>query len=132
MAMTKMEIARELEARDLGRARQIANILDGLAELAADEISDGEDFTVPGIAKIAYTYRAPQKKGERFKKGETYTGFGGVETTAEADSPARKAAIKLKATPTGAVGKCKPGSKPEAQAEFLKSKVGKAVVRRKG
>lgn len=130
--LSKMEIARELEARDLGRARHVANILDGLADIAASEIAQGEDFTVPGVVKVAYTYRAAQKKGDRFKKGETYVGFRGVEQTAEADSPARKASVKLVAKPTGKVAKLKPGSKPEAQAEFLRSRAGKAVVRRKG
>jgi hypothetical protein len=130
--LTKMEIARELEAEGLGRARQIANILDGLANLAASEIGQGEDFTVPGIVKVAYTYTPAVKKGERFLKGDTYVGFGGEEKVAEADSPARKAKIKLAARPAGHVARLKPGSKPEAQSAFLKSKAGRAVVRRKG
>jgi len=131
MAMTKMEIADELAGNGLGGKRQIASILDGLAELAADEIGQGEDFTVPGIVRLTYTYRPAAKKGERFKKGETYVGFGGQEVTAETDSPARKAAVKLRATPAGAVGKIKPGSKPEAQTAFLRSKAGKYVASRK-
>lgn len=132
MALSKTEIARELAGRGLGGVNLIKNVLDGLAELAADEIADGEDFTVPGIVALKFSYTPAVKKGEKYKKGETYIGFGGVENTADADSAARKARIKLAARPTGAVAKLKPGSKPEAQAAFLKSAAGKAVVRRKG
>lgn len=131
MALSKNEIARELAGQGLGGVNLVKNVLDGLAELAASEIAEGEDFTVPGIVTLKYTYRPAQKKGERFKKGDTYVGFGGVEQTAEADSPARKASVKLVARPTGAVGRNKPGAKAEAQSAFLKTRAGKNVVRRK-
>jgi len=131
MAMTKNEIASELESAGLGRRRQIAGILDGLMELAADEIANGEDFTIPGIVSLKYSYTPAEKKGSRYKKGETYVGFGGVEQVAETDSKPRKARIRLQARPVGSVGKLKPGTKPEAQSAFLRSKAGKYVISRK-
>lgn len=131
MALSKTEIAHELSGRGLGGITLIKNVLDGLADLAAEQVAQGEDFTVPGVVNLRFNYRPAQKKGERFKKGDTYIGFGGVESTAEADSPARKASVKLTAKPAGQVAKHKPGSRPEAQALFLKSRAGKAVVRRK-
>jgi len=126
-----MQIAEELAEQGLGGKRMIANVLDGLAALAADEISLGEDFIVPGIAKIAYTYTPARKKGESYRKGESYVGFGGVEQVAEADSKPRKEKIRLSARPTGAVGRLKPGTKPEAQSAFMKTKAAKNVKARK-
>ena len=112
--------------------RNIKDTLKGLALIAEEQVAAGEDFTVPGVVRLSYSYSPAVKKGEKYKKGETYVGFGGVEQTAENDSPARKAKIKLNARPTGGVAKLKPGSKPEAQAAFFKSRAGKAVVKRKG
>lgn len=131
MALSKSQIADELAAQDLGGKRQIINILNGLTDLAVQEIEAGEDFVVPGIAKISYAYRAKRPKGDKYKKGDTYVGFGGIETVAEADSKPVTEQVRLKATPTGAVAKMKPGSRPEAQKDFLKTTTGKAVRRRK-
>lgn len=111
--------------------RNIKDTLSGLAQVAEEQIAAGEDLTIPGVAKVAYRYAPARAKGSSYKKGETYIGFGGVEQTAEQDSPARKAKIRLVASPTGRVAKLKPGAKPEAQSAFLKSKAGKAVVKRK-
>lgn len=112
--------------------RNVKDALEGLAVVAQEQIEAGDDFTIPGVAKLFFTYRAPKKKGERWKKGDEVTGFGGITETKDSDSPPVKAAIKLKAQPTGLVNKLKPGSKPEAQAAFLKTPAGKAVVKRKG
>lgn len=132
MALTKMQIAEQLSTEyELGGKRQIANILDGLADLAASQLEAGEDFTVPGIAKLTYTYRGKRPKGDKYKKGETYVGFGGVEVTAEADSKPVTEMVKLRAAPAGHAAKLKPGAKPEAQKAFLASKTGKAVRKRK-
>src|SRR5215831_14571264 len=129
--LTKNQIAADI-ANDTGLgANSIKHVLDSLAELAAQEIEEGEDFVVPGVVKIMYTYRAPQKKGARWKKGEERTGFGGVTSTAEEDSPPVTEQVRLKALPTGAVGKLRPGTKPEVQRAFLKTKAGKAVRTRK-
>jgi nucleoid DNA-binding protein len=131
--LSKMQIAAELEAMDLGRKRQIANILDGLAQLAQEEIAAGEDFTVPGIARLSYTYRAPQAKGDKYKKGETYVGFGGAEITAEADSKPVKPLVKIRPTAVAAIKNIVPKSTDAAaQRKFLSTKVGKYVVSRKG
>jgi nucleoid DNA-binding protein len=132
MALTKSQLIDELVEEGVGDRKHVNNMLNALSDIAADELEAGEDFTVPGVCKLFYTYRKPQKKGERWKKGETVTGFGGIEAVKEEDSPPVKAAIKLKANPTGAVARIRPGSKPEAQAAFLKSKAGKAVIKRKG
>jgi len=129
--LTKNQIAADI-AQDTGVGQNLVkHVLDSLAELAATEVADGEDFTVPGVVRLSFTYRAPQKKGAKYKKGEKYTGFGGVEVTAEEDSKPVTEMVKLKAFPVGAVGQAKPGSKPEAQKDFLKSAAGKNVRSRK-
>jgi hypothetical protein len=127
--LSKTEIAAELSDRGLGGKRQIANILDGLADLAAEETGGGEDFVVPGICKIGWAYRAPKAKGERWKKGDEVVGFGGIASVKDTDSPAQKAAVKLRPTLMGKVGKNRVGTKE--QSAFLKSKSGKNVVSRK-
>lgn len=130
--LSKNDIARRIGAATGVKPQLVKNVLDALTEVAAQEIEAGQDFTVPGIARISYTYRKPQKKGARWKKGETVTGFGGIEAVKEEDSPPVKAAVKLKASPTGLIARLKPGSKPEDQSAFLKSKAGRTVVGRKG
>ena len=130
--LTKSQLVAELVESGAGDKKHVTNMLNALADIALDELELGNDFVVPGVVKLHYTYRKPQKKGERWKKGETVTGFGGIESVKDSDSPPVKAAIKLRASLTGAVARGKPGSKPEAQSAFLKSKAGRAVVRRKG
>lgn len=128
--LSKSEIVAELVAQGVGDKRHISHMLEALAALAADEIADGNDFVIPGVVKIQYRYKSAQKKGERYKKGDTVKGPQG-ERIAEEDSPARKASVKLVAAPYGAVAKLKPGN-AEGQAEFLKTKTGKSVAKRKG
>jgi len=129
--LTKNLIAADI-ASDTGiKVNLVKHVLDSLADLAAAEIEEGEDFIVPGVVKIAYTYRAPQKKGARWKKGEERTGFGGITSVAEEDSPPVTELIRLKAMPTGAVGRLRPGTKPDVQKAFLRSKAGKTVRSRK-
>lgn len=131
--LTKMQIAQELEDRGLGRKRQIANILDGLAELAQGEIAEGYDFTVPGIARITWRYTKPQAKGARWKKGEERTKFGGVVEVAESDSPEVKARVELKAALMPKLkGLAPKKSDKAAQRNFLSKKVGKNIADRKG
>lgn len=137
MPLTADALAREIQAalEEDGKTIPLRNIKDslsGLAQVAEEQVAVGEDFTVPGVARLTFRYTPARAKGEAYKKGETYVGFGGVEQTAEQDSPARKAKVRLVAAPTGAVAKRKPRSKPAAQSAFLKSKAGKAVVARKG
>jgi nucleoid DNA-binding protein len=127
--MSKSEIATELAERGLGGKRQISNVLDALADLAMEETGAGEDFVIPGICKIGWSYRAPKAKGERWKKGDSVVGFGGIENVKDSDSPAQKAAVKLRPTLMGKVGKNRVGTKE--QTGFLKSKAGKNVISRK-
>ena len=126
--MSKTEIVAELVEMGVGDKKHVSNMLDGLATLAAQEIGEGYDFVIPGVTKISYRYKAAQKKGERYVKGDTVTGPQGSRV-AEEDSPARKASVKLIAAPYGAVAKLKPGN-AEGQAAFLKTKTGKAVAGR--
>jgi hypothetical protein len=106
-------------------------VLDELTRTAVEELSAGEDFTVPGIVKVQWYYRPPQKRGERWKKGEERTGFGGVTSVAEEDSPPVARRIILKASPTAGVYKIKPKTSPESQKAFFATKAAKAIIRRK-
>jgi hypothetical protein len=126
--MSQSEIAGELAARGLGAKNQITNILKGLSQLAVEELEAGNDFAVPGIAVVRWRYIGSLAKGERYKKGETVVGIGGTERVADADSPARKASIKLKVSTSSAVNRLKP--KKDTLATFMKSKTAKAVVAR--
>lgn len=138
--LTKNQIVQEIteytseDRDDMGiRPNLVKAVLDALAMIAEEELADGEDFTVPGIARISYRYQTPLKKGERHKKGDTVVGFGGQERVAEEDSPARKAKVKLVAAPAGALKKLVPkGNDSDGQRTFLSSKAGKAIRARKG
>jgi nucleoid DNA-binding protein len=130
--LTKSELIDVIVDSGAGDRRHVRNMLDALADIGLEEIADGEDFVIPGLAKIFYTYRKPQRKGERWKKGETVTGFGGIESVKDTDSPPVKAGIRLKAIPTGPMARLKPKTKVEDQAAFLKTSAGKAVAKRKG
>lgn len=108
-------------------------VLDALAALAQKELEAGDDFTVPGVAKVAFKYRKPLKKGEKRKKGEQYVGFGGIEQVAEEDSKPVTEQVKLIAAPAPLLKRSMPGpSKPAEQSAFFKTKTGKAVRARKG
>ena len=127
--LTKSQIADELVEMGAGDKKHVTNMLDKLAQLAEEEIAEGNDFVIPNITKISYRYKPAQKKGERYKAGDTVKGPQG-ERVADADSPARKASVKLVAAPYGRVAKLKPGN-AEGQAAFLKTKPGKAVAGRR-
>lgn len=132
MALSKNQIAAELEERGLGRRTQMNNVLTAIAEIAHDEIDAGEDFVLPDVVKVGWGYITPRKKGDMYRKGETYVGFGGVEQVAEADSKPRKAKVKLEAKPAAPLKRMAPSRTNEAaQSAFLKTKVGKYIARRK-
>ena len=95
--LSKNELADRIAAKGSGGRQQVKNMLDDLAEVVSEEISAGENVSVPGVAALKFRYTAPLKKGERHRKGDTYKGFGGVEQVAEEDSKARKESVKLKA-----------------------------------
>lgn len=130
--LTKNELAREVEAETGVKPNLVKNVLDAVAVIAQDEISRGNDFSVPGLVRIAWSYTKPRKKGEMFKKGETKVGFGGIETVAEADSPARKPSVKLRAVPAAPIKAVAPKRDAEQQAAFLKTPAGKGITKRKG
>jgi nucleoid DNA-binding protein len=127
--LSKSDIAQLLADEGLGGKQQISRMLDGLADLAAEEVGAGNDFQVPGIAKLSWSYRPPKAKGERWRKGDEVTGFGGITSVKDSDSPAQKAHVKLNVKPFGKTSKLRV-SKAEMSA-FLKSKAGKNVVSRK-
>jgi nucleoid DNA-binding protein len=102
--LTKSQIVERLAEDGAGGRQQVKHVLDSLAALAAEELEKGENFSIPGIVKIQWHYTAPRKKGEAYKKGETYNSFG-TEKTAEADSPARKQKIKARAHLTSGVNR---------------------------
>jgi nucleoid DNA-binding protein len=95
--LTKQDLAYEIEHRIGVKPQMTKNIMNCMAEIALEEIKAGEDFVVPGIVRITFNYRKAFKKGERFKKGETVVGFGGMEQVKEEDSKATKETMKLKA-----------------------------------
>lgn len=131
MALSKSDICSELAASTGMGKLAIKHVLEDLAELATEQLFEGESFTVPGIAKISYAYTAPQAKGSKFSKGETITNpFTGEARVADSDSPARKAKVAMKLSPVGVVRKYKPGTKPEVQAAFLKTRAGKNLAKR--
>jgi len=114
--LTKNVIAREVEEITGVKPNLVKHVLDALAEIAEDELANGEGFSVPGVAVIKWAYTSPLKKGEKYKKGETYTGFGGVEVTAEADSKPRKQSVKLKAAPAPALKRLGKEAGPQKKA----------------
>jgi nucleoid DNA-binding protein len=129
--LSKTELAREVHERIGVGTTLVKNVMDVIAEIAAEQIASGHDFSMPGVTKIAWRYTAPRAKGSQYKKGETYVGFGGVEQVAEADSKVRKASVRLVATPAPAVKKHAPKREAAAQSSFIKSKAGKTIVSRK-
>jgi nucleoid DNA-binding protein len=129
--LTKTELAAAVEELTGVKPGLVKNVIDALAQICEEEIAEGYDFSLPGVAKISWRYTVPRAKGEMYKKGETYTGFGGVEQTAEADSKARKAAVRLVATPAPAVKRVAPKRDPKLQAAFLNSKAGKNIKSQK-
>jgi nucleoid DNA-binding protein len=133
MALTKTELAETiLEYFEDGglTKRQALDILDVLAEIGQEELNEGESFIIPGLVKIDWAYTKPRAKGEMYKKGETYVGFGGVEQTAEADSKPRKASFKIKATPAAPIKRLAPNK--DTMSKFGQTRIGKAVAARKG
>jgi nucleoid DNA-binding protein len=118
--LTKSELIGRIADKGAGGRQQVKHVLDALAEVAEEEVAAGNDITIPGVVRVSWKYTSPLKKGEKYKKGETYVGFGGVEQEAEADSKARKESVKLKAAPTGAINKA--GKVTAAQRKAIRAK----------
>lgn len=116
--LSKSQIVDRLVAEGVGEKRQLNNVLSALAKVAAEEIALGEDFQVPGVAKVSFRYTKPRRKGEK------YTGFGGQEMTADANRPAK---VRMVATPAGGL------KSPHKDAlKDPKTKLFKAVAKNKG
>jgi nucleoid DNA-binding protein len=131
MALTKSELIKEISEEVEGiTSTDIKAVIDALALIAEDELVNGEDFTVPGVCKIYWTYKAPTKKGQRWKKGETVVGFGGISAVKDADSPATKSKIVMRLSAQGPVRLVKPKNSEASQVEFARTTTAKAVVKR--
>lgn len=112
--LTKGQIAQALEDAGVGKKKQMMNVLTTLADIAAEEIEKGEDFSLPGICRVSYGYTSPRKKGE------VYVGFGGEEVKADKARPEK---IRIRASAAGSLKKLLPNKGTKAY---------KAVVARKG
>lgn len=129
--LNKSQLVDELVDRGVGDRKHVSNMLNALTEVAVEQLSLGEDFTVPGVVKIQWHYRPPLKKGERWKKGDEVTGFGGVTSVKDADSPPVARRITLKASATAGVYRLRPKGSVESQKEFFTTRTAKAIVKRK-
>lgn len=118
--LSKSQIAEAVQGKlgDDFTKRDVAQVLGALAEVAAEEIALGEDFQVPGVARVQFRYTKPRRKGEK------YIGFGGEEMTADTNRPAK---VRMVATPAGSL------KTPHKEAvKDPKSKLFKAVTKNKG
>ena len=130
--LSRSEIANEITARTGIAPNLVKHVITSLSEVAAEHVGKGEDLVVPGICKFTWDYRAPQTKGSRWKKGDERTNQITKEVSiAEADSPPVKARARVRVFTAGLVSKAKPGTKPEQQTAFLRTKPGKTVAQRK-
>lgn len=131
--LTKSEIAYQVEDITGIKPNLTKAVIDALATIAVKEISSGEDFSLPGVVRFKWGYTKPLDKGAKYKKGDEYVGFGGVEQTAEADSKEVKASVKLVASPASDIKKIVPKKSDRvAQRKFLQTRAGKQIVSRKG
>lgn len=85
MALTKQQIANEIESRTGIKPTLAKRVIDELGNIIQEQVVAGNDVSIKGVVRIAYRYTAPRKKGD------TYTGFGGVEQTAEKNTPEKVA-----------------------------------------
>jgi len=129
--MNRSELIADLVDRGAGDRRHVTNMLKCLEEATVDALSAGEDVTIPGIVKLSWGYRAPQKKAARWRKGDEVTGFGGVATIKEEDSPPVTEKATIKPSLTGAAYRTRPKGSAEDQKAFFATKLGKAVRARK-
>ena len=66
--LTKNQIAQKVEAETNIPAREVKDVMDVLGEIALEEVKGGQDFSIPGLVRISYRYRAKLKKGEGTKR----------------------------------------------------------------
>lgn len=111
--LTKGQIAQELEDRGIGKKNQMMRALTALADIAAEEVGNGEDFTVPGICRVRYAYTTPRKKGE------VYIGFGGEEVKADKARPEK---IRIAASAAGPLKKLLPSKGSKAYKNVVARK----------
>ena len=101
-------------------------VLDQLASLAQTELSEGETFTVPGVARVEYRYTAPKKKGDEYEDRFD----DNAKKMRETDSPPVAAKVVMRANPVNPVARLKPKRDPESQKAFFASTAGKNIIKR--
>ena len=67
--MTKVELIRTLADTAGITRRETAAVLDGLRELAVEELRAGNDFLLPGMVKLSLAYREA-RMGRNVRTGE--------------------------------------------------------------
>jgi nucleoid DNA-binding protein len=129
------EIASRIEDKTGVKKNLSKTVIKALAEVATEEIKAGNDFTVPGIVRINWNYRKPQKKGARWSAGDEVAGIGGEVSVKDADSPEVKARVKLEGKPMPVLKKnvgVPQLQDRKQQSRFLTTRAGKAIADRKG
>jgi nucleoid DNA-binding protein len=71
--MTKAEVVKEIHGKvsDLTKA-QVEAVLDAISEVAAQELVESQEFSLPGVVKITVksTAKRPQRVGRNPQTGE--------------------------------------------------------------
>jgi hypothetical protein len=111
--LTKGQIAERLEEKGVGKKNQMMRVLSALAEIAAEEVGSGEDFSIPGVARVRYGYTTPRKKGEE------YVGFGGEIVKADKARPEK---IRIAASAAGPLKKLLPSKGSKAYKNVVARK----------
>lgn len=122
--LTKSQIVNELVEMGVGSRAHVKHMLDGLAEIAAEQIAAGERFTVPNIARLDFGYRAAVKKGATY----SVPGTGEIKKREES----KPAVLRLKASPAGSIRKSVPAVNTKAGkplADKFKEKAAERAAR---
>jgi hypothetical protein len=129
MALSKSQLAAELGGTGLGPSYSDEQCSYRDCGDRSRRDRRREDFVLPDVVKVGWGYISPRKKGEMYKKGETYVGFGGVEQVAEADSKPRKAKVKLEAKPAAPLNAMAPSPYRRGCTSLLPQDEGRQVHR---
>jgi nucleoid DNA-binding protein len=124
----KTELINALVSQTGVGRREVVDVLDGLAKITGEELDAGRSIRIPGIVNLRWSVSPAKKKGERWKRGDTYdnrlTGEEGL--VREADSPAVPLGIRLAISPLAKVNELRP---KKGDADFPKSELGKRIVK---
>jgi nucleoid DNA-binding protein len=115
--LSKNEIAEAVSAKCGVGKNLVKSVMDAMSDVATEQITRGEDFSVPGIARVSYAFSKPYRKGEKY-----IDPFTKEELTRTKNQAAK---IRIRATPAPAIKRLVKGSSAN-------SKTFKAVASRKG